>query len=332
MEERREAPLESKNVSAIAETEALEKVKHSLNGLLTIIHKLDTTKGTARKINEAAEAVFDLLEKFTDVRLSRICGPAPAQAFKTATADALPEMVVTPEWWVPTKSVALKGANVSMATMKATSKLRPRRIKPFVVPDTDTEREPFNSFVRKGCGTDFAIDARRRGRRPLYGRHKKDEEWVCNGIVTKIAAAKHLPVKTPVVLVKARESATYVDIVRAVKLTVNSAELGVNISKMRKTRNGHLLLEIKSEDKSLTEVGVLKDAVVSMVFGPTAAVAQLGGWAELEVWDLDPTVDEAEVRMTLQDTILCGRDDFSSASSKGMVDISDMWARRRAHR
>lgn len=115
-----------------------------------------------------------------------------------------------------------------------------------------------------------------------------------------------------------REGATYANTVRAVKLAVNPAELGVNISKMRKIRDGHLLLEIKSLGKSLTEAGV------HIQGGHVGAVAQLRRWTEVEVLDLDPIVDG--VHTALQDAILRRSDDFSSASSKSTVDINGMWA------
>lgn len=79
----------------------------------------------------------------------------------------------------------------------------------------------------------------------------------------KTIPSKHPPpLKAPAVLIKGRKGTSYAETVRAIKNVVNPAELGVNISKMRMNREGHLLLEVKGGDDSIKEAEVLKEAVV----------------------------------------------------------------------
>lgn len=68
----------------------------------------------------------------------------------------------------------------------------------------------------------------------------------------------------------------------------------VNIVKMRMTKESHHLFEVKGGDKSLAEVSVQREAVASIAGGDVGTVAQLGGWAEVEILDLDPTVSEGQ--------------------------------------
>lgn len=131
--------------------------------------------------------------------------------------------------------------------------------------------------------------------------------------------------KAPAVLIKGREGASYAETVRAIKNVVNPAVLGVNISKMRMTREGHLLLEVKDGDDSVKKAEVLKEAVVNLASDHVSAVAQLGGRAEVEILDLDPAVDEKDVRTALQGAILNRSEDPSAASSVASVEITGLW-------
>lgn len=58
-----------------------------------------------------------------------------------------------------------------------------------------------------------------------------------------------------------------------------------------------------------------------MAGGDVGAVAQLEGWIEVEILDLDPTVDEKKVWTTLQDAILRRSDNSPSGTATGTVDI-----------
>lgn len=54
-------------------------------------------------------------------------------------------------------------------------------------------------------------------------------------------------------------------------------------------------------------------------------MAQLGGRAEVEILDLDPAVDEKDVRAAMQGAILNRSEDPLAASSVALVEITGLW-------
>lgn len=138
-------------------------------------------------------------------------------------------------------------------------------------------------------------------------------------------APKPKPAKNPAVLVKVREGGSYADTVKTVKGAVNPVQLGITIKAMRRTMEGHLILELKGGN-AVAEADKLKTAVADKVGDRVGEVARLGKWATAEVLDIDPTADEDEVLTALRLAVTGKSGDSVAAVEADSVAMTGLWS------
>ncbi|KAL4089757.1 hypothetical protein QTP88_024728 [Uroleucon formosanum] len=84
--------------------------------------------------------------------------------------------------------------------------------------------------------------------------------------------------KPPAVLVKVATASSYADTVHAVRQNsdLNLAEMGVQVTRMRRTRDGHLLVELAKGVGSVEAAQKLSSAIATRLGEPVGAVSHLG--------------------------------------------------------
>ncbi|KAL4121986.1 hypothetical protein QTP88_014401 [Uroleucon formosanum] len=95
--------------------------------------------------------------------------------------------------------------------------------------------------------------------------------------------------KPPAVLVKVAAGSSYADTVRAVRNNseVNLVELGAQVTGMRKTRDGHLLVELAKGAGSVVAAQKLSSAIATRLGDAVGGVSQLSQFTVVEFVDLD---------------------------------------------
>lgn len=125
-------------------------------------------------------------------------------------------------------------------------------------------------------------------------------------------------------LIRVPEGSSYAETVKTVKEAVNPTELGIDISAMRMTRDGHLLLEVRGGD-AMASADKLKNTVTEKAGTRVGGVARLGSRVVAEVLGLDPTVDEREVLTAMRNAITCRTEDPSAVADAEPITITGLW-------
>ena len=98
------------------------------------------------------------------------------------------------------------------------------------------------------------------------------------------------------VLIKSVKGVSYVAILKNLQSRVNPEELGVMISGVRETRTKDLLVEIKCAAKDRGRL----DSAFRDVVRETGSVRHLVPTNEVDILDIDPIVEAAEIAMTVR--------------------------------
>ena len=93
------------------------------------------------------------------------------------------------------------------------------------------------------------------------------------------------------VIIKPLKGVSYAEILKNLKSRVNPEELGVKIGGIRETRTKDLLVEVKcaAEDRGRL------DTAFRDVVGESGSVRHLVPTVEVEIMDIDPTIEEEVV-------------------------------------
>lgn len=111
--------------------------------------------------------------------------------------------------------------------------------------------------------------------------------------------------KPPAVMVRVKHGMSYADTVVAVRKTsgVDVESLGATIRGIRRTRDGHVLLEfnkgVKAEEASKKLSGLLLSSVADQV----GDITTLGALSDIEVVDIDAGADREEVEQALNKAV-----------------------------
>ena len=133
---------------------------------------------------------------------------------------------------------------------------------------------------------------------------KKEKEWTeLSGSVRKKEPKpragkpeRSRRARPEAVLVKPAEGVSYVTILRSLKSWVNSKERGIAVQGIRETRSKCLLVEMRCNAKDRYRLGsVFRDVV-----GEQCTVRHLVPMVQVEILDLDPTAEKAEVKETMR--------------------------------
>lgn len=144
--------------------------------------------------------------------------------------------------------------------------------------------------------------------------------------------ARRPKVRPPAVLVKIATGSIYADTVRALRGPggVDLADAGVNAEsiKLRRTRDGHLLVELPKSKDAEAAAGRLGTEISTKLGERVGAVAQLGSFVEMEVVDIDAAADRAEVLAAVRSAIPGDQEDPIVKSERDSVSITGLWGVR----
>lgn len=109
------------------------------------------------------------------------------------------------------------------------------------------------------------------------------------------SAPGHRQDKPPAVLIKTKPGSTYAQTVAAVKAAVNPAELGAPVRRIRRTQDGHTIVEFDRTAAAHEAAGKMRAALTQKAAETVEAVSQLGNVVVAEIVDIDPTATEEDV-------------------------------------
>lgn len=96
--------------------------------------------------------------------------------------------------------------------------------------------------------------------------------------------------QTDKVIIKS-EGKTYADLLRTIKSSVDVTEMGVEVKSLKKTKNGHLLLEVSGDKDKVTS---LKNTIKTKTTGTEVFVKH--NEATIHVTDIEADIDENELK------------------------------------
>lgn len=132
------------------------------------------------------------------------------------------------------------------------------------------------------------------------------------------------PHKPPAVLIKVDDGNTSEETLKMVQEAVNPAKLGVEVKRIAKTQDGHMLVEMSGGPKAVSGAAILSKAVRENASGLSNRVVQLGLALDVEIVNLDPGVETDDVLAALRtamDTVT-GED---AEEMKALISVTGLW-------
>lgn len=120
------------------------------------------------------------------------------------------------------------------------------------------------------------------------------------------------------------EGETYEGTVKAVQEAVDPGALGVDVKRIVRTLDGHLLVEMVGGPKAADGEATLSRAVRDKAGDLAGWVVQLGTSLEVEIVDLDPGAEREDVLAALE-TAMDSLGDESPESLKAQITITGLW-------
>lgn len=136
--------------------------------------------------------------------------------------------------------------------------------------------------------------------------------------------------KSPAVLVKVVEGSSYAETVTAVRGAsgINPGELGARVKKMRKTREGHLLVELHGGARAEEAASKLRTAISKNLGTRVGTTVPLGCSVEMEIMDLDAVATKEEVLTALRAAVPGEEEDRTIKELKEAIQVTGIWATR----
>lgn len=102
-------------------------------------------------------------------------------------------------------------------------------------------------------------------------------------------------------VLKTNASESYADVIKEMKKKINPSDIGVQITGIRRTREGELLLKLS---KGEGQADKLK-SVISNVLGENVMVRSLSNNQRIDIRDMDEATDENDIIYALQEATKC---------------------------
>lgn len=130
--------------------------------------------------------------------------------------------------------------------------------------------------------------------------------------------------KPPAELIKVAEGETFESTLRAVQTAVDLEALGVDVKRIARTQEGHLLVEMKGGSKAAGGAEALSKAVSEKAIEHTGKVIKLGTSLEVEVIDINPSAREEEVFTALA-TAVGKLDGLDLEVHRTSISVTGLW-------
>lgn len=132
------------------------------------------------------------------------------------------------------------------------------------------------------------------------------------------------PNKPPAVLIKVADGETFEDTLKTVRGAVDPKKLGVDVRRVAKTQDGHVLVELAGGPEAANGAAMLSRAVRDNAAGLADRVVQLGTACELEVVDIDPGAEIEDVRGAIE-TAMEALDGGCTEWMKTQILVTGLW-------
>lgn len=286
-------------------------VRSGSDGLIKSLENIyDTVSQMLTKKGKLKSPIYPVLKRVrNDVEL----GSAPRGIGRPEMVDVGTDTLLTPHWWESEQE----------CREKETSGCRAREV---------DASEPQASSAHAGPRAGSTMETDPEGWQ--VADHKRKTRKPSGGTVVrhpdppKTRAGQRA--KPPAVLVKVADGASYADTVRVVRQNseLNLAELGAQVTGMRRTRDGHLLVELAKGVGSVEAAQKLSSAIATRLGEAVGAVSHLGQYAVVEIVDLDAVATEGEVLAALRAAIPGAEDDQAAIYDRQAVQVTGLWSTR----
>lgn len=275
-----------------------------LEDIFDVVPPMLTRKGKLRSpLLPPAKKLRD--DSATDSVAKGIDGPV--------MVDVGTDTILTPNWWESEQE----------RRKKESTRRRPRKA---------GARGPAEVTIHTDDGAESAMEMDGEAWKEVVGR--KTTSAPPNGRTV----GQHIPLRTgakhrakpPAVLVKLAAGSSYADTVRAIRQNkeINLAELGAQVTGMRKTGDGHLLVELDKGAGSAVAAQKLSSAIATRLGDAVGGVSQLSQYAVVEIVDLDAVATKDEVLSALRAAIPGSDDDQAAICERQAMQITGLWPTR----
>lgn len=324
---RKASPTELREIADDALVDLAAKLDlawHRLKGSLWDITLGSVTgpNGTGKRAYLAmAKAVKDVVD-YSNAAHDRTAQLAQEEetAAKPETAESSTDTDLTPHWWSASTENDKDTPLADLERPRARTATTRRHDAATAGPTPATKT--YASAVGRSASPDSADDGAE-GEYTMVTRRPK----ILQQKPGPRARDRPRPLKPPAVLIRVAEGETFDSTLRAVRSAVDPGEIGVDIKKVSRTQGGHLLVELKGGPKAADGAAAFSKAVEERTNGRTGGVVQLGTSLEIEIVDLDPGVEEEEVRAALVAAIVAP-DDPDSEATRSQVALTGFWRLR----
>lgn len=243
--------------------------------------------------------------------------------------DASTDTVLTPHWW----ESSLREDHSSPSDIRDAKKNTARECDE----GSSSEEEPPHGGPIKSAGNRTYAAAARQKRSDSSSGMDVDDGFrtvVRRSRRKKTAAtppqrpteARKKAEKPPAVMIKAAQGKSYAETVAAIKAVVNPAELGAEVRRIRRSAEGHTIVEFEKSEGAHEAASKLKEALTQKSGETVGHVQQMGNLVEAEIVDVDPTATKEDVMAALLEAV--ANNDRLSPGVITTAGVTGLWPTR----
>lgn len=129
----------------------------------------------------------------------------------------------------------------------------------------------------------------------------------------------------PAIIIKLAPDTSYEETVKPVRKTVDPKALGVNVQRLRKTKDNHILVELPKDNKSQSAADLLSSEIKLKLGHRVGQVARLETLLDIEILDIDAVADSDEVLSALRTAVPGAMDDLAAINKRDSIQITGLW-------
>lgn len=260
------------------------------------------------ELTKAVEAIVD------HSRAAARRGLMPAA--KPVMVDTTTDTDLTPHWWMASGDNVV---DMPLADLdRPRDPIKPGRTAPSV-PTPTRATKTYASAVGGGVSSDSSNDNMEA---EFTVVRKKSLRKTQPGPAPRTDRPK--PRKPPAVLIKVADGETFEGTLKSVQKAVDPVKLGVDVKKISKTLDGHLLVEMSGGVNAASGAATLSRAVRDSAGDLAGRVVQLGTMLEVEIVDLDPCAQRDDVMAALEAAVELHIPSNAEAL-KTQVEFTGLW-------